>query len=368
MVCLISRQTMQNLLPILQYQPQRVIFISTPEEDDSRTYLERILRARQIPFDPPLYVDAYAPDATLQACRQIIQRYGPTQLAANLTGGTKVMSLAAFRAFAAADVPCLYTDTPNRRILYLHPDGKAAEPLATQVDVLTYLQAHGQLASFRARDSRLSVPAVAAFIGQHIALLDPFLGRLRYEMRDSPSRTNVRFTIQGRQGQPIAGELMLLAMRAGLLEAKKAGTRELEIVFKEERSRRYLEGEWLEDLVFETVKSCGFDSCGSSIALAWEDASEREMNEIDIAVVHKLRFYYLSCKTGSDATQMKSHLFELESLSELAGGLFNHPILVASSAKAVPYHLRRRMDTLDITYIGPVDLPRLSTRLKEIIR
>jgi hypothetical protein len=65
---------------------------------------------------------------------------------------------------------------------------------------------------------------------------------------------------------------------------------------------------------------------------------------------------------------MKHHLYELETLSEMAGGLFNHPILVASSARAVPAHLRRRMDTLGIAYVGPADLPRLASRLREIIR
>jgi hypothetical protein len=65
---------------------------------------------------------------------------------------------------------------------------------------------------------------------------------------------------------------------------------------------------------------------------------------------------------------MKHHLFELETLSALAGGLFNHPILVASSPKAVPPYLRRRMETLQIAYIGPADLPRLVGRLQEIVR
>jgi hypothetical protein len=65
---------------------------------------------------------------------------------------------------------------------------------------------------------------------------------------------------------------------------------------------------------------------------------------------------------------MKHHLFELETLAELAGGLFNHPILVASSARAVPIHLQRRMQTLGIAYVSPADLPRLVSRLKGIIR
>jgi Card1-like, endonuclease domain len=140
------------------------------------------------------------------------------------------------------------------------------------------------------------------------------------------------------------------------------------MIFQDDKARRYLEGEWLEDLVFETVRTAGFDSYATNVALAWQDTPEREMNEIDVAVVHKLHFFYLTCKAGSDPEQMKNHLFELETLSELPGGLFNHPILVASSARAVPLHLRRRTATLGITYVGPADLPQLASRLKEIIR
>jgi hypothetical protein len=368
MVCLISRQTMQNLLPILQYQPQRVVFLTTREEDDSRKHLETVLGAHHIAAAPPLYVDAYAPDSTLQACRLIIEQYGATQLVANLTGGTKVMSLAAFRVLSTAQVPCIYTDTPHRRLLSLYPDGKKAEPLQTQVDVLTYLQAHGQRASLRGQTSRHTYPELAAFIGQHIAHLEPFLSRLRYEMHGNSDPKCVRFTPQGKQLRTQAGELVLRAKRAGLLEARQSGPRELEIVFKNDKARRYLEGEWLEDLVFETVQSAGFDSYATNVALAWQDAPEREMNEIDVAVVHNLRFFYISCKTRSDPQEMKHHLYELETLAEMAGGLFNHPILVASSARAVPAHLRRRMETLGIAYIGPADLPRLVSRLQEIIR
>jgi hypothetical protein len=70
---------MQNLLPILQAQPQRVVFITTKEEDESRLQLEAVLRGHQIMAASPLYVDAYAPDSTLEACGQIIARHGANQ-------------------------------------------------------------------------------------------------------------------------------------------------------------------------------------------------------------------------------------------------------------------------------------------------
>ena len=49
----------------------------------------------------------------------------------------------------------------------------------------------------RGRESRYTAPELAAFIGQHIADLDPFLSRLPYEMRDTPERTRMVFTPSG---------------------------------------------------------------------------------------------------------------------------------------------------------------------------
>jgi hypothetical protein len=170
---------MQNLLPILQYRPERIVFLSTQEKDESRKHLEPILRAQQIAYDPPLYVDAYTPDSTVRACQEVINRYSNARLIATVTGGTKIMSLAAFRTFSAASVSCLYTDTEHKRLLFLHPEGKETEPLDTRVGVLTYLQAHGQAAHTRGPDSRLSLPHLTQFIGHHIGELEPFLSRLR---------------------------------------------------------------------------------------------------------------------------------------------------------------------------------------------
>ena len=236
--------------------------------------------------------------------------------------------------------------------------------------MLTYLQAHGQQAVLRQADSRRSLPEVARFIGQHINQVNPFLSRMRLAMRQArggePNR--IRFDLKGRQRHAKAAELLQLCMRAGLVQAELGGKSEAVLTFADDAARRYLEGDWLEDLVFDTARRHGFDEVATNVALLWQDNPDREMNEIDVAVVHNLRFYYISCKSGGDAAQMKHHIYELESLAELTGGVFHQPILVAPSSKAVPAHLQRRMAALGITYLGPKALPDLAARLKQIIR
>jgi hypothetical protein len=301
----------------------------------------------------------------------LVEQFGAGRLVANVTGGTKVMSLAAYQVVAGAQVPCVYTDTPNRRLLYLYPEARAAEPLLSKVDVLTYLQAHGQQVALREASLRRSLPELARFIGQHITQVNPFLSRMRLAMRQArgtraPNR--VRFDLKGSQRHAKAAELLKRSMQAGLVRAEQGGKSEAVLTFADDSARRYLEGDWLEDLVFDTVRRNRFDEVATNVALFWQDNPEREMNEIDVAVVHNLRFYYISCKSGGDAAQMKNHVYELESLAELTGGVFNHPILVAASSKAVPAYLQRRMAALGMTYLGPKALPELASHLNTIIR
>ena len=137
MLCLVSRQTLQNLLPICHYQPQRVFFLSTIEEDASRVSLEAVLRERGIVCEPPVYVDAYDPANIAQACAGLRDQLKGKPLIVNLTGGTKVMSLATYRVFSQTDCEIIYTDTPNARLLVLHPEKGESQPLRADLDLFT---------------------------------------------------------------------------------------------------------------------------------------------------------------------------------------------------------------------------------------
>ncbi len=66
-------------------------------------------------------------------------------IALNLTGGTKIMSLAALQAAYGSGAALLYVSTETRQIIHLRSDGSETErePFDVHISVRQYLSAHG---------------------------------------------------------------------------------------------------------------------------------------------------------------------------------------------------------------------------------
>ncbi len=373
MLCLVSRQTLQNLLPILHYRPQRVFFLSTREEDASRVALEAVLRERGVIYEPPVYVDAYDPSDIARTCAYIRDRLRGEQLLVNLTGGTKVMSLATYRVFAQMDCAIIYTDTPNARLLVLHPEGCAPEPLRADLDIFTYLRANGHLVAFRPLPSWGAHLELSAFIGQHITILGPFLWALRGRLGRGELYVRLPFVrkrgkeLQSLQGRPLLGmtaeaeRLLALAKKAGLVQRSRVTSEFVELSLADVSARTYFCGGWLEEYVESAAQDAHFDEVRRGMSLSWSTHHNTEKDELDVVVLHRYRLHVLSCKTGA----YKNHLYEWESLSKRVGGLFASAMLVISDERrSVAPALQTRLDELRIRLWAAEDLPHLTDRMR----
>jgi hypothetical protein len=377
MLCLVSRQTLQNLLPILHYRPQRVFFLSTKEEDASRVALDAVLRERGVVCEPPVFVDAYDPTTVAQACAELRDRLHSERLIVNLTGGTKIMSLATYRVFSQVDCEIVYTDTPNARLLVLHPEDRAPEPLRADLDIFTYLRANGHLASTRPRPAWGVHPTLSAFIGQHIMTLSPFLWTWRGRLgQGSELYARLLFVrkqgkgLQSLKGRPLLGmtaeaeRLLALGKEAGLIQRSRITPEFVEISLADSPARAYFCGGWLEEYVEGVAREIGFDQVARGVSLCWNEQSAAEKDELDVVVLHRYRLHVLSCKTGA----YKEHIYELESLSKRAGGLFASASLVISDERrSVTPALRTRLEELRIRLWTAEDLPHLADQMREAL-
>jgi hypothetical protein len=375
MLCLVSRQTLQNLLPILHYQPQRVFFVSTHEEDASRVMLETVLREHGITCEEPVYVDAYDPAHIAQTCVAMRKRFQEEQLIVNLTGGTKVMSLAAYRVFSQIPCEIIYTDTPNSRLLILHPEGREPEPLRVDLDIFTYLRANGHFTSTRPQPPWGERSNLSAFLGQNIMTLSPFLWALRGRIGQSADlHARLSFMLkQGKgfsslRGRPLSGltpetsQLLERGKAAGLIHRFKTLDNGVELTLSDSAARAYFCGGWLEEYVEGVTRAEGFDQVARGVSLRWNAQSTTEKDELDVVVLHRYRLHVLSCKTGA----YKDHIYELESLSRRAGGLFASAALVISDERrSVTPALRTRLNDLRIRLWAAEDLPQLTDRMRE---
>jgi hypothetical protein len=97
MICLVGEQPVPNLLPIRSLNPQTVALIKSSRTANVSQNLRNLLKAKHQVIEQS--IDAYDLPKSLKDLEAFIQRNGwqAEQVIFNLTGGTKPMSLAAFR-------------------------------------------------------------------------------------------------------------------------------------------------------------------------------------------------------------------------------------------------------------------------------
>lgn len=125
LVCLIGEQTIPNLLPILYYQKKgelkKALLVHTNNENSKKAgqRLKKLCERKQIKTDLLDIGDAYRLRSIVEKLREKICYQPDADWTFNLTGGTKLMVLAAVQLAADFNHPCIYYQTESERDQHL---------------------------------------------------------------------------------------------------------------------------------------------------------------------------------------------------------------------------------------------------------
>ena len=149
-VCLVSDQTLANIIPALMEKPALVVLVCSREMANRKLdkRLCKLLDAEGI----QVQIHGDAPDTDLKQITdfayaligKIEADHPQAEVTLNVTGGTKLMAMGFADSFRGFAVRAIYTDTAHRRIETLPEDPKQAAPAVAMTNVLTvhqYLQA-----------------------------------------------------------------------------------------------------------------------------------------------------------------------------------------------------------------------------------
>jgi hypothetical protein len=177
MICLISEQRMQNIIPLYQrgasFKEVYLVRSKDADEPDSRfatawKNTQDVLQQNFMIQSVEPAVDAYRIAETQKAIADLLadllKRAERDQIVVNFTGGTKCMSIGAYIAARDAGVIALYVDTANEKLVWFYPDDSVQqEKFDCSVAVEVYLQAYGkQLDEDRTRGKALPKGAYPA--------------------------------------------------------------------------------------------------------------------------------------------------------------------------------------------------------------
>jgi len=319
-VCLVSQQAAPNFIPVLdsRFRPQRVILVVSPDMRERAAWLESALKQRGLQVDQYPIQDAWSvPQIQAELLQLLIKEEG-TDLALNVTGGTKPMAIAAQSVF----------DSEKRPIFYVHPERDEVIPLfrneapfriEQRVQIPDYLSIHG----FRQidRDTRV-FPKECYLLGsewvKEVGRLAKWLGKLNYLAAQCASK--LRCAVPAPDKDRPLWEMIDKLCEHGLATLDKS-----EIVFPDEKARFFANGGWLElyvdDVINNNKAALGIQDSARNLKV---ESSGNARNELDIAVLAKNRLYLVECKTrkmgdAEDGTPGTETLYKLDSLTSLGG-------------------------------------------------
>lgn len=380
-VCLISAQAAPNLLPILdsEFKPKKAIFLVSKTMKQRAEYLAKTFEKLNVKVKLKNISDEFNFGLMEEEIFKLVEEYENESIALNVTGGTKLMSIAAENAFSVLGKPIFYIDTDSNHILFISKNEEQKwlpnleMKAKNKIDI--YLSAYGStvLSTQNPIEREKYLPAIEPFIKNYdnYTQVIPLLN-----LHATLSQSNGYKSEYTKDNKKIGklDELLLGLDYQGLLNYDGQT-----IDFKNREIKTFLNGGWLEDYTYFQLKeianiediACGADVANPKFKLGKNEYSSENKgnkNEFDIVFMAKNKLHIIECKTQlmdkNGGIKADDILYKLETLKDY-GGLMTKKCLV--SYFEVPEQVKNRANFLNIEIIQGKDLQRLKSKIQEWI-
>ncbi|MCG3168246.1 MAG: hypothetical protein POELPBGB_04050 [Bacteroidia bacterium] len=335
--CLVSEQPTPNLTPVLDrdFRPGRVVLAVTPKMQDHARWLAEVIRPHGVAVDQIPIPDPYQYHACRDAMLDWLCAHEAENVALNITGGTKLMALAAHEVFLGNQRPAFYVSAETDELIFLAPELRdQGFVLAPKLKLSDYLKAHGYILSRPA--AKPGIPARLRDLADHVvsgvSRWAGALGQLNQLGDEAERKRSLSVKMSPDQTDSRALEELLGEFeQAGLLTVAKN-----EIRFADEKARAFVKGGWLEFHTYRNVSDLapelGITDYAMDIEVVAPDGKTK--NQLDGAFLHRNRLHVIECKAGNlataggpDASKGADALYKLDSLRRL-GGLRTREMLI----------------------------------------
>ncbi len=390
-LCILSGQSLPNLLPLCLYRPSRIVLaVSADMQPNVSPFIETLLRIGLIERPQDVITLPQMPDSDyrqmldwsrqhLDLVRQCLPDH---QIVLNATGGTKLMSQALATACHEQQIAMLYCDTGHDRIEWLSPEPKLEALPDGLLNSAAILKANGierdialsddpewRAQALRRRELTSWLACAAA------DRLGGFIPRLNRSLHDLEPEQLPQVRSFEEPLKPSAWREALRRLEtAGLLQLAEPliPTAAPKVQIDSPQALQYLRGGWLEEYLWLCMQEARLADvhCSLQIHADLGSAEESRLNELDLVVGHRNRVLVVECKTADllKSGAYNQMLDKLDSLGKRTGGLLTQCWLVAARwphhSEAQQNRLRLLARNRNITLIEPRHLADLPQRIQ----
>jgi hypothetical protein len=333
-LCLVSAQATPNLLPLLDeaWRPRRVVLACSAPMKDAALALRAVIQTKSggMVVDMLDLPNAYDYAALSDAFLNYLAGHADENIALNVTGGTKLMAVAAQEVFRSAGKPVFYVNVKSDEVLIIG-DKTPSQPLRAKLKVHELLRAHGYSVTAQAQPQiSRELRDLTARLIDHVTSAGRALGALNALARSARDNQLRAELTPGQQDSRTLGEIVALFADAGLLRQQGNA-----LIFKNEETRSFANGGWLESHVYEVLQSLraqhpGLSDVAMGVRVSFAQATgkpqNRDKNEIDVAFLYRNTLHLIECKTANlalpgtgDDDKATEAIYKMESLLKLGG-------------------------------------------------
>lgn len=289
-LCLVSNQPIPSLTPLIDpaLGVKRALLAASPERTASAEGLCRALAIYQVPAEIVPLEDGYDLAKVRAEFAQLRDRF-PDGLSVNITGGTKLMAIAAWLTFDRPQDHLYYVQLKSDCIDWLRPAGLPSHPVDDRLRIEPYLIALGAHCRNDRAPQRTSLRRERRQLAMDILQNHRLVPRIR----DLMERIGADPKIAAHRPE---GGLV-----SRLVEAELLGdniNQSMGIV------TAFIQGGWLEELVFALIEQMrSTDRLIHDLVrcLRIHRGSEIDPieNEIDVACLRDNTLFLIECKSGT---------------------------------------------------------------------
>lgn len=367
-ILLVSAQAAPNLLPALdpELKPKAAILLVSEKMKARAAALEGVLNEAGVATSRVALDNEHDFSRLEGALLELAAKHEGERIALNVTGGTKLMALAAQSVALAADWSVFYVDVDTDEVIWLGKEPRRKK-LSAALRLPHYLRAYG-FSIERPQPSRRNHcdELLEALITQ-VGRLEAPLGQLNLLAQEAEDKHRLTAELNPQQSNGRGLETLLRHFETAGILAVKDGT----LHFTDEQDRSFAKGGWLEHHVYRIVSTLhgelGIRDQAANLVVVDESGVK---NELDVAFMARNRLFVIECKTArmnkERDTKANDTLFKLAEVCKRVGGLGTRGML--ASYRPLAEAERRLAKALNIELVCGAELARLGDQLRRWLK
>ncbi len=355
--------TNPNLTPILasEWRPKKVVLIVSPQQAQQVQWLKQVIERYAVKCDLINIDDAFDIAAIHARMEELLEQNKGESIAFNVTGSTKPMAIAAQGVAYFNNQPYFYVNYENNEIQLHTESGDTKITPTIKLTLRDYLNAHGYTMK-TVKDGNHKQPSSQKALMQTLVtnakLFSKAIGDLNWLAKQAEDANSLKVIVpKNVLDDPNFNQIIRYFSDAGLVNLKG-----YVLSFSNKDARFFANGGWMEDYVFDIVKTIAVQDCAKNIEVISNRFGSK--NELDVAFLAKNRLHLIECKTrkfDQDGDKGRDTLYKLDSLSDLGG--LNTKAMLVSFRELDPHTLQRAKD-LRVKVIGAEQLMNLENQIR----